>query len=281
MNKFIIGFLFAILTARFFAESLRLIPKGVDLVDIPVIPLLAMIAATKSMPRGTDKATHAKIAGLVGAIIAVCLVSSMLNFNRVFVGPVALFIFGIVEGPVLYMSMNKIIRDKHQFVEQLSKFIWIMVLVESAAVIFYGLPIFLLTHDPDKISGTFGKNPYQFSALLILMGGYVLGRQVISKKSIWIGISIQCAIFITFILLQYRSAVPAFFFTYGVIAVLLYGRKIMKMVATVSIFALFAYYGFMWVSESDFNLKYEDLLDTLVLLMGLDHRFFYLFCALD
>jgi O-antigen ligase len=261
MNKFIIGFLFAILTSRFFAESLHLIPKGADLVDIPVIPILALIAASRSMPRGTDMATHGQISRLVGAIVAVSLASALLNFERTFVGPVALFLFGILEGPILFLSLNKLIRDKRKFADQLSRFIWIMVLVESAAVIFYGLPIFLVTHDPDKISGTFGKNPYQFSALLIMMGGYFLGRQRFSTKSVWYGIGIQCAIFVTFILLQYRSAVPAFFLTYGIIAVLLYGKQIMKMVATVSIFALFAYYGFIWVSESDFNLKYEDLLD--------------------
>src|SRR6185295_15300626 len=166
MNKFIIAFLFAILTARFFSETLHLMPKGVDLIDIPVIPLLCLMALGKGTPKGIDRATHGRVLRFCGIYAVLCLVSAMINFQRVFVGPVVLYIFGILEGPLLYVCLNKLIRNKQEFSTRLSKFIGYMVLIQAAVVIFVNLPVFLVSHNPDVIAGTFGKNAYQFSAFL-------------------------------------------------------------------------------------------------------------------
>jgi hypothetical protein len=260
MNKFIIGFIFIIRTSRFFSESLHITPKATDLIDLAIIPLLGFIALSRGTPRGVNMELHGRISRYIGIYFGICIMSALVNVERVFIGPIMLFIFGMLEGPLLFVILNKVVRDKKKFGEQMGRFLSLMVLIEAGTVIFFSYPLFLATGNPDKMSGTFGNNAYQFSAFLIIMGGFFLGRQLVSTKSMTYNLAIQGFIFMTFILLQFRAAVPAFFFSYGVLAVLIYGRKIIRMVSMVSVIGLIGYYAFAWVSEKNFNLRYEELI---------------------
>jgi hypothetical protein len=263
MNWIIIGFFTLLLTSRFFSETLGVLPKATDLLDVLVIPILALVAIGTPRLANVDLTIHRRIFRLV---IVFCLtwgLSYAVNFDRVFYPPALLFLFGMVEGPLLFVVLNRIIRDKKAFGTKLSKFLWIMVLVEAAAVVFVNIPQFIIKGNPDYISGTFGLNAYQFSAFLIIMGGFFLGRLRISSKSFIYGLAIQFFIVGTFILLQWRTAVPSFLFSYVAIIFLLYGKKIFRLVLIGGLVTVGVFWMFSYLQSSDFDLKYDDLLDVM------------------
>lgn len=260
MNRFIIGFVFFVLVSRFFTETLGVAPKAIDLLDLAVIPLLLVFAAGSRPAHGIDLGLHRKLLQPTVAFFFLCLLSAAVNFERMNYGPLMLFIFGMLEGPILFLCLNKLVTDKRAFGHQLARFINAMLLIQIAVVLLVSYPALLLTGNPDKMSGTFGNNSYQFTALLIIIGGYLLGRQIGNKRRWYLTIAVQLFIFLTFLLLQYRTAVPAFFAAYGILLFALFGRRVGRIIMVAIPAAVFVIWGVRYVNRSsDMDLKYRDL----------------------
>ncbi|MBS1912131.1 MAG: hypothetical protein JST22_09105 [Bacteroidetes bacterium] len=260
MNRFIIGFVFIVLVSRFFTETLGILPKGVDLLDLAIIPFIALLAAGSRPPQGVNVELHRKLLHPTVAFFFVCLLSAAVNFERMHLGPLLLYIFGMLEGPILYLSLNKLINDKMRFGEQVARFINIMLLVEIGVVIFISYPTLILTGNPDKMSGTFGNNSYQFTALLILIGGYLIGKQMAAPRSIYYAIAVQIFIFLTFLLLQYRTATPAFFLSYAILLAFMFGRKVIRIGLAAVPLLLVVVIGFKYINRTgNMDMKYRDL----------------------
>ena len=260
MNRLIIGFIFFVLVSRFFTETLGIAPKAIDLLDLGVIPLLLIISAGSRPPSGVDLTLHRKLLQPTVAFFLIAILSAAVNFERVYYGPLMLYVFGMLEGPILFLSLNKLISDKKAFGRQLVRFIDLMLLIEIAAVLLVSYPAFILSGNPDKMSGTFGNNSYQFTVLLIIIGGYLLGRQLTSKKSFYITIAVQLFVVLTFILLQYRTAVPSFFLAYIILAVALFGKRMARAAMIGIPIIVIAVWGFRQIKGgTDIDLKYRDL----------------------
>ena len=135
-----------------------------------------------------------------------------------------------------------------------------MLIIQVLVVVFINYPLLISTGNPDKMSGTFGNNSYQFTALLIIIGGFLIGRQFANPRSMWYAVGVQFFIILTFLLLQYRTAVPAFFLSYAVLVTVLYGGRFMKMLVIAIPIAFFVFIGFRQISRSSLDLKYEDLI---------------------
>src|SRR4051812_8811326 len=101
MNIFILGFVFTILVARLFTETLNIAPKALDLIDLAVIPFLVLLAAGSRSPQGVDQNLHRKLLHPTVAFFLLCLLSAAINFERMNLGPMVLYIFGMLEGPLL------------------------------------------------------------------------------------------------------------------------------------------------------------------------------------
>lgn len=260
MNKFVLGFVFLILTSRFFTETIDVAPKGVDLLDLAVIPILCSLALVKNYARGVDRTLHRKLLYLVGAFFALSVLSALVNHSRTGLGPLILYVFGMLEGPLLYLCLNRLIRDKILFGEQTARFINLLLLAEIAVVVLISYPQTIATGNPDLMSGTFGNNSYQFTALLIVIGGYFVGKQYARPRSLYLALGIQFFVIMTFLLLQYRTAVPGFFVAYAVLVGILYGKRFFRLAAVVLPIALITYFGFSRIATSNLDLKYEDLI---------------------
>jgi len=260
MNKFILGFIFTVLTARFFTETIRVLPKGLDLIDLAIIPLILLLALGGKAVHGVDKNLHRRILHLSVGYFFLCLLSAAINFERMHLGPFLLYLFGILEGPILYLGMNKLIHDKKKFGLQVAKFFNLILIIQILVVVFINYPLLIATGNPDVVSGTFGNNSYQFTALLIVIAGFLIGRQYANPRSMYYAIAIQFFIILTFLLLQYRTAVPAFFLSYAVLITMLYGSRLMKMAVIAVPIAFFVFIGFRQIERSSLDLKYEDLL---------------------
>ncbi len=260
MNKFVLGFVFVILTSRFFTETIAVAPKATDLLDILVIPLLCGIALTKNFRRGVDSDLHRRLVYLTAAFFLFSLLSGAVNHERTGFGPLALYIFGMLEGPLLFICLNRVIRDKDRFGQQTVRFINLLLMAEMVVVALISYPQTIATGNPDLMSGTFGNNSYQFTVLLIIMGGYFVGRQFARPKSLYLALGIQFFVIMTFLLLQYRTAVPSFFIAYLLLVTILYGKKFMRLLIMAVPLVLITAYGFTKISESSLDLKYEDLI---------------------
>ncbi len=259
MNRFIIVFFLIILTSRLFSETLKVLPKAVDLLDLVIVPVLFVVALTYGRPKGVDKGLHDRMTRLSVAFMVLAVLSAVVNIDRTYAGPTMLYTFALLEGPFLFLALNLLIRDKAKFGEQLAGFFGFMVMVEIAAVVFVSMPLFLATGNPDRVSGTFGNNAYQFSVFLVIMGGFFLGKQLNNLKSIWYSIGIQAFIIGTFILLQFRAAMPAFFIAYILAGTQLYGRRVLRLGVVIGVLGGIAYYTFKKVGDdTDYNLKYSD-----------------------
>lgn len=257
------------LTTRFFSETLGILPKGADLIDLIVIPffipvMVALFAMRVQKSGQIDNKLHNSLVRLVLFYLSISLISFIANYQRVNLPPAVLFLFGMLEGPILFILLNRLIKDKKKFGKTMSRFINFIVIVEFCAVIFVNIPMFVESGNPDVMSGTFGNNSYQFSVFLIIIGGYFLGKLLTTSNFTYkiYGIIIQIFVLGTFILLQYRSAVPAFFLAYGIVFIMLYGKKFIRLAALGTILALMIYGGFYFVSSQDYKLRYEDLLDV-------------------
>jgi hypothetical protein len=260
MNRFLIGFVFMILTARFFTETLSMAPKAFDLLDLAVIPILLFVSLVRPVSGDVDLNLHRKVVTYTTIFFLLCILSCLVNFERVSFGPVVLYIFGMLEGPIFFIALNKLIRDKHKFGAQVGRFINLILIVEMCVVAFVSYPMVIASGNPDKMSGTFGNNSYQFTALLIIMGGYFIGRQYARPKSIYFALGIQFFLIMTFLLLQYRTALPAFFVSYAILLGIIYGRQFVRLTLILVPLVGITFYGFRFVQNKDLDLKYEDLL---------------------
>ncbi|MBC8145213.1 MAG: hypothetical protein H7X80_06475 [bacterium] len=261
MNWVVLGFFVILLTARFFSETLRVIPKAFDLVDLVFIPLLAVGAVfAGSSLKGVDKPLHRKLMRWTVTLAVLSVVSSIANVERSHWAPTLQYIFGIAAGPALYLSLNALIRNKAKMAEQTARFLYFMFIVEGVVVLFVSLPLFFSTGNPDYVSGTFGQNAYQFSVLLIIIGGYFLGKMRFGQTRFVISLGIQIGVVVTFLLLQYRTATPAFFAAYLVLIGLLYGKRVVRLTFYVGLMGAVGFYAFGYVASSNIDLKFDDII---------------------
>ena len=262
MNKIILGFFAVLLTARFFSETLKVAPKALDLIDLAVIPLLCIAAAFFGQARkGVDRALHGRMLRLTAAIFGLSVLSAIVNLDRTHYAPVALFTFGLLEGPALFLALNALLKNKEKFAREASRFLYLLFIAEGAVVVFVNLPMFFSTGNPDYVSGTFGLNAYQFSAFLVLIGGYFLGRMRAGTMNPIMSLSIQAGVVLTFLFLQYRTATPAFFAAYLVLIGVMYGRKVVRMIFSAGAMAAVGFLAFSYVASSAIDLKFDDLLE--------------------
>ena len=259
MNWIVLGFFVILLTARFFSETLRLIPKAFDLVDLAFIPLLTIAAFFSGSLKGVDRVLHRKMLRWTLSIVMLAVLSGIVNYERTHYAPVLLFVFGIAAGPALFLALNRLIKEKEKMAQQTARFLYFMFVVEGIVVVFVSLPTFFATGNPDYVSGTFGQNAYQFSALLVIIGGYFLGKMRFGNAGLFLGIAIQAGVVLTFLLLQYRTATPAFFVSYLVLIGLLYGRKVLRGMLSVAMLGVIGFYSFQYVESSSFDLKFDDI----------------------
>ena len=258
MNNAIVLFIVILLISRVFSETFGLLPKAVDLIDFIVIPMLLLLCTVQSIKNKSR--IFQQILPVIGLYVTVAAISIVVNWNRVNFGPAFLFIFGILEGPLLYVVLNLLIKNKNDLIEKIFKFFKFIIIIEILAVLFISIPAFIITQDPDKISGTFGNNCYQFSVLLTILGGFSLGQYYLQKKKSFLYLMALLFFIVTFILLQYRTALPAFFLSFTVGFVVLFGRKFIRLSFALMVVGISLGYGMSYMNSSDIDLKYDDLL---------------------
>jgi hypothetical protein len=266
-NRFLIVFFYFFIFSRFFSEKLQILPKWIDLINFPLFLVLFLLLLMNLRRHGEVDSGENSYLFRYSVLFVSSYVISLLLYRPSIVYPAAvLFLLGHMEGPLLYFTMNKLSKDPLSLAKSISRLFFILIFANFIIVFLIDLPIFLITKNPDVISGTYGLNTYQFSMLLMLCGGYLLGYNFIKKsRGIIVALS-QFLILFVFYLSQFRAALPFFLLSYGIMLFKLYGSRIVKkfvyIIVVLYIILTFLIF-FTEASETSNNLKFQDWVELL------------------
>jgi DNA-binding XRE family transcriptional regulator len=179
VRNLILGAIVLLVTIRFFAEDLHVLPRGVKLVDVPI--LLGLLVLYWIAPRTRiPSAMSVRYLVLALGFLAVCVASVLVNSQRTEPGPTFLFIYGFIAPILVFHVVRTLWPAGHSLAASkvLVGLAWIELLVVGAI----NLPEYLKDHNPDVVSGTFGENAYQLVFFLLVCIALVAGLTTIERK---------------------------------------------------------------------------------------------------
>ncbi len=261
MQRIVIIFFYVFLTSRFFSETIGVVPKFVDLLDLAFIPALVVAALLFNRPC-VDRRENGHILKLCILFIFFSMVSAAVNVQDLLMPAALLFIVGFLEGPLLFVGLGRTLGNRPGFELKVERMLVILFYANLAAVALINFPRFLRSRNPDEISGTFGLNAYFFSVFLVICAGFFLGRNFNKRSGLTRIVLIQGFIIITFYLLQYRAALPFFIASYVVVLLTLYGRRILRSLIVVGFVGLVSMVGIQRITaRTEATLKFDDWID--------------------
>ncbi|MFZ4589884.1 MAG: hypothetical protein ACOYN6_02730 [Ignavibacteria bacterium] len=170
-----------------------------------------------------------------------------------------------MEGPILFLTLNRLSKDSSLLIRKIDKLFLTVLIINLIIVFLLDLPEFLITGNPDVISGSYGNNTYQFSMLLLICGGYLLGYNYIKKYRTWIIIASQLLILMVFYLSQFRAGLPFFILGYIFMIFYIYGKRIVYKLIPIFLLAVIfsAVFSFFITKEKKLeDLKFDDWIDV-------------------
>lgn len=266
-DKLILFFFWFFLTSRFFSEKLKILPKYFDVINYPVciIILLLIIITIRRKNQIISKETKFILWSFF-IISTTIIVSVIFNSSRILPEGSVLFFLGFMEGPILYLGLDKLTKNPQILLKNIDKIFLILLFINMILVFFVDIPIFIINGNPDVISGTYGNGTYQFSLLLLICGGYLLGYNYIRKSKLWIVILSQILILFVFYISQFRSGLPFFLLSYFLMLMKLYGRRIMLKIVPSLLLILILFtsiYFFTKKEEAMQGLRFEDWVEII------------------
>ncbi|MCS7176652.1 MAG: hypothetical protein NZ960_03350 [Candidatus Kapabacteria bacterium] len=226
------------LVSRLLTEKLRLLPKWVDVLDMPLaLSIVVLGFLFRPALGGIASEDERRVARFVFLFLLAVGISVLANADRVLLPAVLLFTIGFAGGPLLFLALRRWVVEEFAFARELQHLLFGILVLNLLVVAFLDFPAFLSHADPDRLSGTFGNNPYQFSFFLAIAAGMLLGASQAQGVSRIVTIALQVLIFAVYYLLQFRAGFPFFLVAYGTTLVALYGRQVLRGVI-VSVIAL-------------------------------------------
>ncbi|MCS7169730.1 MAG: hypothetical protein NZ949_03805, partial [Candidatus Kapabacteria bacterium] len=229
------------MVSRFLTEKLRLLPKWVDVLDMPVALAIIVLGFLFRPAMGSETTVEdRRIARLCFLLLLATGISVLVNADRVFLPAVILFTMGFAGGPLLFLALGRWIMQPQGFALALRRMLVGLLVLNLFVVLVWDFPAFLAYADPDKLSGTFGNNAYQFSFFLAVAAGVLLGLGELRATPRLVVIGVQIALFVLFYLLQFRAGFPFFLIAYGVMMIALYGQRVLRGVVLSAVAVFFS-----------------------------------------
>ncbi len=265
-DRAILAFFAFFLVSRFFSEVLQILPKWVDIADLPVIVLLGAYALFFHCREEVDHYTHQLLVRLISVFILISLGSAFFNAQDALLPAIMLFVIGFISGPLLFVSLNRVVQNVNNFANELRRLFKFLLLANFFVVAFINIPRFLVTGNPDVIAGTYGINQNLFSVLLLICGFLLLGEDESLHRTKARTVLGQIFVLVTFYLLQFRAAIPFFLLAYILTLLALYGRRIsgaLMVAITVLLIAVNSTSIILARVQGEVAMKYEDWLTIL------------------
>lgn len=161
-----------IVCIRFFSENLGLVPGVVQFIDVPLTAIVVFAAALSFLQHGFRE-DGLRLRRVLYLFILIALVAALANTTRVALLPAAMFVYGFAAPLIFAVAIMNVRLDRNNIELVARTFFWLGVL-QLIVGIFYGLPLFIASGNPDYVSGTFGENCYQFTYFLGVWFLYLL-----------------------------------------------------------------------------------------------------------
>jgi len=265
-DKFVLIFFYFFLVSRFLSEKIGFLPKEVDLINFPFATLLIFFLIIRIGVKTRHKKftiEEKKIYKVLFIFVLFAILSMIVNYDIIFLPASILFFLGFLEGPILFIALSHLVSRRDKFILQVKKLFIFLFWLNVFIVLFIDLPMFIITGNPDLISGSYGNNTYQFSMLLLIMGGLLFGENYLTRRKFVIVFFTQLLILFIFYLSQFRSGLPFFLLAYVVMISLLYGKRIVRAVLLYSLIMIVFVFLLSFLIKRDYvfgNLKYDDLI---------------------
>lgn len=266
-DKFIIFFFWFFLTSRFFSEKLKILPKSLDVINYPLCLLLLIFLGFSIKNRKVKISDETKFILWSFFIVTLTFILSILfNSRRILPEGTLLFYIGFMEGPILYLALDKLTKNTEKLLNNINRIFLYLLVINLILIFFVDIPVFLISNNPDVISGTYGNGTYQFSLLLVICGGYLLGYNYIKKSKLWVTILSQILILFVFYLSQFRSGLPFFLVAYFFMLLKLYGRKLILRIIPIGIIFIFLFSSIYILTREERamqGLRFEDWIEII------------------
>lgn len=213
----VLGALILLVGIRFFTELVPVLPRVANFIDIPIFAVLVLASSLRpAAPLRSRRVVFALGVGLL--FVVMCAVAIMTNLSRVDLAPALIFVYGFA-GPVgIFYAVYRLWPAGSS--RTISQLLVLLGLVQLVIVFFVNVPEYIVTQNPDVISGTFGENAYQLVFFLLVLTALLSGiftfekQRTITRIVPVLLIAIMAAVFLA----QYRSLLPTTAFTIMLLA---------------------------------------------------------------
>jgi hypothetical protein len=217
----VLGSLAALVVIRFFTETVPVVPRAANVIDVPIFFLLAGVALVWRRPGDPLGRTPRWILGLSAVFMAFVVIATLANPSRVELGPVVVFVYATLSPVVVYAAVRRVWPVGNAGAAL--RVLIVLGLIELAIAGFYNLPRVLASHNPDDLTGTFGTNAYQFVFFMLVFVSALAGVSVQmrgTRLARWAPLLIFAALALM-VVAQYRALLPTTALTLLLLAILL------------------------------------------------------------
>ena len=254
----VLGALTVMIMIRFFTETIDVVPRWWTFVDIPIfvaVVLFAVGAQTWRQPPAELRA----IGVLAVIFIGVVGVSVMTNLGRLEAAPAAVYIYMVLSPVAWAVAIYRLWPGGNAAL--VTRWLFLIGLIELVVVLFFNLPVFLSSRNPDFISGTFGENGYQLVVVLFVIISALAGVLAYDRKRPVARFAIPAilAFSLVIFLVQYRTLLATLALSLMLIGYFMRGRARGLLVGVTTMIVLgTALYA---VSSTFSELKYQQVQD--------------------
>ncbi len=177
-TRLVMGALAALMLVRFFSETEQILPRSSAFIDVPIFFLLVAVATVRGHKVVPSRAYFGP--GMVFLMLA--LVDAIVNLSRVAPAPFLVFLYDFLSPLGIYYAVYRLWPPGNS--RAFTRFLIAMGVVQFLVVGGFQLRHFLVDHNPDAISGTFGDNAYQLVFFLLVLTALLGGVVVFQRRGL-------------------------------------------------------------------------------------------------
>jgi transcriptional regulator with XRE-family HTH domain len=202
-RNLVLAIFVAILTVRFFTESIAILPSAGNFIDVLLLPIIVLTAVVRPAARLGAQLSPYVLPAIV--FIGICAASVALNTSRVEPAPALLFLYGFL-GPLAFFYASYRLWPSGQSLV-MSQTIVALGVLQFVVICIFDLPTFVESGNPDDIVGTFGGNAYQLVFFLLVFAALVAGISTFEPNRLAARLApvLFGATFLVIFLAQYRA----------------------------------------------------------------------------
>jgi transcriptional regulator with XRE-family HTH domain len=220
---FVLGALTLLMTIRFFTETLRVLPKIVSFIDIPLFFVVLLFAAPVPV-RGEDPVPLRAAKVLATLFLVVVFASVMTNLGRVEAAPALVYTYTLLSPVAIGVAIYRLWPPGNAPI--VMRWLFALTIVQIVVVVIFNLPRFFAESNPDYITGTFGENGYQLVLFLLVVVAATAGLITYDAQRpiARFGLPVIIASTVVIFLVQYRTLLLTMALTVLLIGYFMRGR---------------------------------------------------------